>query len=66
MDSVWLRMENQKGVLFDDIFEVVDVDPDGKKFDKGEHLVATQHSLACQGSGAWWHVKGTGALGLET
>ncbi|GMH44903.1 hypothetical protein BSKO_12860 [Bryopsis sp. KO-2023] len=27
-------MENQKGVLFDDIFEVVEVDPDKKKFDK--------------------------------
>lgn len=38
-----VRMENQKGVLFDDIFEVVDVDPDGKKFDKGKAVQCTSN-----------------------
>ena len=28
-------MDGEKGNLFEDIFEVLDVDPDGKKFDKG-------------------------------
>jgi len=26
------------GVLFEDIFDVKDIDPDGKKFERGEYL----------------------------
>ena len=29
---------NMSGVLFEDIFDVKDIDPDGKKFDRGESL----------------------------
>ena len=27
------------GVLFEDIFDVKDIDPDGKKFDRGKKVV---------------------------
>lgn len=27
---------NMAGILFEDIFDVKDIDPDGKKFDRGE------------------------------
>lgn len=26
------------GILFEDIFDVKDIDPDGKKFDRGENM----------------------------
>lgn len=26
------------GVLFEDIFDVKDIDPEGKKFDRGEYI----------------------------
>ena len=29
------------GILFEDIFDVKDIDPDGKKFERGEHLKNT-------------------------
>jgi len=28
------------GVLFEDIFDVKDIDPDGKKFDKGAFFIS--------------------------
>lgn len=28
------------GILFEDIFDVKDIDPEGKKFDRGEKLLA--------------------------
>jgi hypothetical protein len=27
------------GVLFEDIFDVKDIDPDGKKFDRGKNII---------------------------
>lgn len=32
---VWGQMA---GILFEDIFDVKDIDPDGKKFDRGENM----------------------------
>lgn len=32
----WYRFE-MAGVLFEDIFNVKDIDPEGKKFDRGEY-----------------------------
>lgn len=29
------RVERMAGILFEDIFDVKDIDPDGKKFDRG-------------------------------
>lgn len=31
-----LTSRNMAGILFEDIFDVKDIDPDGKKFDRGE------------------------------
>lgn len=32
------------GVLFEDIFNVKDIDPEGKKFDRGESLLFAIHA----------------------
>lgn len=31
------RTEKMAGILFEDIFDVKDIDPDGKKFERGSH-----------------------------
>ena len=36
-------------VLFEDIFEVLVVDPDGKRFDKGTELLRSQALNPCTG-----------------
>lgn len=37
------------GVLFEDIFDVKDIDPDGKKFDRGEWNFVPLHIMnVCQ------------------
>jgi hypothetical protein len=33
------------GILFEDIFDVKDIDPEGKKFDRGEWLFTTMCML---------------------
>ena len=41
------------GVLFEDIFDVKDIDPEGKKFDRGEYLLHPYLGLLygiCHGS----------------
>lgn len=41
--SVYSR-GNMTGILFEDIFDVKDIDPDGKKFDRGK----TRHIKTAQ------------------
>lgn len=33
------------GVLFEDIFDVKDIDPDGKKFDRGNYVLNAWNEL---------------------
>ena len=35
------------GVLFEDIFDVKDIDPEGKKFDRGTHTQLWSSSVVC-------------------
>lgn len=33
--NLWQSWKKMAGILFEDIFDVKDIDPDGKKFDRG-------------------------------
>ncbi len=35
------------GILFEDIFDVKDIDPDGKKFDRGEMIYIYIYICVC-------------------
>lgn len=42
------RAANMAGVLFEDIFNVKDIDPEGKKFDRGELCRASRVVIAAR------------------
>ena len=47
------------GVLFEDIFDVKDIDPDGKKFDRGRRMCSIHVSvLFCHFQGVSNDLKG--------
>jgi len=43
------------GVLFEDIFDVKDIDPEGKKFDRGKEHLSITFFILVRSFIVFWH-----------